>query len=201
MSKKIIILSIIAFIVVVAGVVGALWLINNNTSDKPTEKVDPTVVVPDLTEDFGACNLLTNEQVASTLDVPVADLGEAYNSGRIFSQGGTKSQFCRYSLGSDAETNNFKSEVTVYPDQDSAGSSADAMAEDDTMSSVKLDTADGFFYKMSDELSNVDKFNLTYFNDLNQYTLSITQPSDSTSFDSTSAKAALVSLANTVMKG
>ena len=194
MSKKIIILSIIAFIVVVGAVVGTLWFINNNPWATNT-KVDPTAVVPDLTEDYGACNMLTKDQIVSALGSSANNLGDAYNSGRIFSQGDTRSQFCRFSLGDNAETSNFKSMVTIYSQQHFIDDAAKAFNDDTTVTKVAVNGNDGFFYIKKDELQKTERFELTFYKGMNQYTFTLTQPLDSTMFNESSAKTALTTLA------
>lgn len=195
MSKKIIITSIIAVIVVAGGVVGGLWFLNKPV-ESPVGKNDPSVIVPDLSEDYGACKMLTNDQIKTALGTPADNLGDGVNSGRVFSQGNTKTQNCLYSLATEASKNNFKSEVAIYTDQAFFDTTKKALAEDKTMTPASVGSHQGFFYSNIDTESKIKQFTLMFLEGLNMYSLSITQPSDTTAFDDASAKSVLTILAN-----
>lgn len=199
MSKKIIIIiSIAAVIIIASGIFLTLWFTQRETTQAPAP--DATVVVPDYSEDYGACTLVTKDQITSALGSVADTLKDAYDSGKLFYSENVKAQYCSYDFTDKAEDGNFRAEVSVYITEANADATEDLLKTDTTLTMIPLDSGDGFYRSYTDqkdpEAAPVKHFTLTFFADASQYTLSINQLESSVTFNDMSATKALITLAN-----
>jgi len=199
MSKKIIIIiSIVAVIIITSGIFLALWLSQREATQAPVP--DATVVVPDHSEDYGACTLVTKDQITRALGSIADTLKDPYNSGKLFYSENVKAQYCSYDFTDKAEDGSFRAEVSVYSTEADAEATTNLLETDATLAIVPLDSGDGFYRSYTDQkdpdASPVKHFTLTFLTGASQYTLSINQLESGVTFDDTSATKALITLAN-----
>ena len=132
MSKKalIILISFASIIVIAGGVVGALVLIKGS-ADKVTDSnqsevakddsrdTDPSkqeeTVTPDMSIDLGACTILTQATLQSTLTPAIKTVGEAVNRGYTKEFNGDELQSCIFGFTADnSMENRFTTTVTRF---------------------------------------------------------------------------------------
>lgn len=210
MSKKAIIISIISIIVVAGGVVGILLFVKAQQTAAPSVD-NATTLKADLSKDYGACTILDKNFVKSTLGEPANDLQGPDNVGRIYSPNGDESQLCVYSfIGGGTidnafnQANGFSTEVYVFKDE--ANKTAYKEVVDLTKGAVKgVGDAATFTYVTQDTAASPGspvfkqtKATLKVYSALKIYTYTITQPTESSSFDEQSAKDALLTIAKSV---
>lgn len=200
-SKKSLVITLVsigAVLLIAGGTLFALWLAQPKSSD--TDKnTDPTVVVPDLSKDYGACSLLTKNEIAAEFSDAATDLQDGYNSGRLFYDSEVEAQYCSYDFTSDPANGTFKAEVTVYKSQADSDAIEVLLAEDTTKEEITFNNGSAFYSSDVDQLApnspEIEHFVLTFFEGARQYTFSINQPADTTTFDDASAQTVLVTLA------
>ncbi len=195
-----VIISVIGAMLVAAATVFILWLTQPKAVEPP--KDTSSTIVPDLSKDYGACQLLTKDTIKTALGSKAADLQDGSNSGRLHYSAGVEGQYCSYDFTNNPANGTFKAEVSVYQGSADAQAIMALLADDTTKESLSLTNGDGFYSsnvdKVSQDSPEVQHFVLTFFSQEKQYTLSINQPRETVTFDDTSAKAALVTLANSV---
>lgn len=201
MSKKAIIISIIAVVVVAGGAVAALWWFNNQAK-APIVSNDPNqteTVVPDFSEDYGACDLFTKDIIKSSLGSVADNLADGVNSGRIFGQDGAKAQNCTYAFdSSDMANSNFNVEIYIYKTQADVDGVVQAHKDDKTFSPVSALGENAVSYESDLTDLGRHQFSVLFYKGLNQYTLTITQPSGSSNFTADTAIRSLTTLAGEI---
>jgi hypothetical protein len=199
MSKKAIIISLIAMLVVAGGVVGALVLYKNPLAS--TFGTDPSVpLAADTSKDYGACTLLDNATILSALGVSSADLYGPNNMGRIYSHLGDESQTCVYSFvpGGTIDNgfhieNSLSVEVYVYKNQ----STKDKVVIDPNYTpAVVTGVADSAtFAGIKSDDPSASQYVLKAVSGLKTYTFTLTKPTDGNTFTDSSARTALETIA------
>lgn len=198
MTRKKIIISIIIVIVITVGTVAALYffklLAPSNT--------DEVTAVPDLAEDYGACDLLTTESIKDALGTPANSLKDGFDTGRIRASSDSQAQSCVYGLTDQVtaitETmllDSFYTTVYLYGNEANK-TDADSFYDDAEMVDGIGEQA-GFSIKTDDEATYTD-YELRVNSDLRYFSFSIRTSPDSTLFTESSAQEALTSLAKLV---
>lgn len=192
--------SIMGVILFASATILVLWLVQPKETD--TKKDDPSIIVPDLSRDYGACQLLNKDTIKTSLGDIASDLKDGDNSGRLFYSEGVEAQYCSYDLASTPTAGNFKVEVSVYKNSSDAEEIKTLLADDTEKESIALTNDTGFYWSYSDKADqsspDVQHFVVTWFSDEKQYTLSINQPVEEATIDDTQAKEYLTALANAI---
>lgn len=201
MSKKAIIISIIAVVVVAGVAVAALWWFNNQTK-APIVSNDPNqteTIVPDLSKDYGACDLLTKDTIKSAIGGSADNLGDGFNSGRIYAQNGAESQYCRYPFDESNEANsNFTVEIYIFKDQADLDYILASYKDDKTVKPVTGLGENAVSHESDLTDLGRHQFSVVFYKGLNQYTLTITQPISSSNFTADTAIRSLTTLAGEI---
>lgn len=145
-------------IVIAAVVVLILWLVQPNTSDVPNEGNNQTSeqdnsFVPDLSIDFGACDMTSKEFIQSAFSGNLPSLQEAEDLGKVFSGSeGLETHLCAYYLGNEQElTHSVNIVVIAYTDEAMHDAEKSAIYADATPVNGIADTAAYYSSEVPDE--------------------------------------------------
>lgn len=205
MSKKTIIISVVA-VVVVAGIATAVLLLVRGASNKGMDTDDDryatTKTIPDPTKNYGACDLLTTTSIKSALGASADKLAAGFNAGKGIVGDGDTAQNCVYGLSKQVTeisttmlTDSFYTTVYVYKDQ--ASKTADTAAYDNSTSVEGIGDKAGFFTSVDQALKTTD-YSLRVDVGLRYYAFAIRQTTSTKTFDETSALAALTTLSKSI---
>lgn len=206
-----IIASLVGVIMIAAGVVGALSVLNR-AADTPSETIpdqttelsdDPAKqeaqTLPDLSEDFGACTVITKDQVAAALSPTISSVPDFKNRGFGYLQGGDKAQTCLYDFSDGARLNDrLLITVTQFSEASHADDVQKGLKEDKATAVSGLSNTAYFATSSDNEELNETRYALHIFKDDKQYTFELIQPFDGNDFTVESARSALTRLAETV---
>lgn len=196
MSKKAIIISIAAAVIIASGVAAGLWFFRDvvNAPSQNTANFEP-----DRSADYGACQLLTKDQIKRALGNVANDLRNGFDSGRVFYSEGLESQYCSYDFAADAAAGNFKAEVIMKNTEAGIDEATQLLQRDELVTEVSVDNAPAFYRQFTDQLQldspKITHFTVTFFDGTTQYTLSVNLPEGSTAMTDDLAQEALASLA------
>ena len=159
MNKRlIIILSFAIPIVIAAVVVLILWLVQPNTSDVPNEGNNQTSeqdnsFVPDLSIDFGACDMTSKEFIQSAFSGNLPSLQDAHDLGKVFSgSAGVQTHICAYYLDNDQVlTNSVNIVVMSYDNTENHDSEKSSIYADATPVAGISDSAVYYSIESPDE--------------------------------------------------
>ncbi|HRQ86933.1 MAG TPA: hypothetical protein PLY16_02375 [Candidatus Saccharibacteria bacterium] len=188
MSKRLlIILSFAIPTAIAAAVVLVLWLVQPNTSSVPDDGNNQStgqenVIIPDLSVNFGACDMTSKEFIQSAFSGNLPTLQDANDLGRVFSGSeAIETHLCAYYL--DAEqvlTHSLNIVVVNYTDEDvHSAEKSGIYAEAEPVTGI-ADTAAFYSSEAPDEGGDgliqqslrVDRANRAY-------TITLSQPSSS----------------------
>jgi len=203
MSKKVIIISVASVILIAGAVFGALYFIKKSSTPSEQAPVAEAKTTPDLSVNFGACDLLNKETIKTALGAVAKDLQGPGDMGRAFLKGGDQSQVCVYSFVGDAnfdnnfnQTNSFNVEVFVHASQSSIDTLKTAVSDGKT---VVTGIGDGaVYYSRADQAVTYQSFTLIVYSGLKHYTYNISIPKSDTRLNADSARTALESIAKSV---
>ena len=213
-KSRLIIISI-AIVIVIAALVTALLVVTTQHKVTPavatTIKNDPakdnpanqeSLITPDLSKDLGACTAISKDTITSALGSKVESVGNSVNLGYAGSaaKGGDGSQTCVFPFSSaNALNNRYSTTVTLFATADSkkaAQSAYSAMTKIDGIGDA------AYFETVNTEASAgtaaLHAYNAYVFSGGKLYTLTISQPTDSDTFTSTSAQEALTTIAKSM---
>lgn len=201
MSKKAIIIGIITVLVVAVGTTAVLYFIKNNTSsNNPSTPVAETV--PDLSANYGACDLVTKDLIQSNLDIASVSLFDGFDTGKGNLGGGDTAQDCVFGfnkqvteISPDMFTNSFYTTVHVFADQAQKTAGDSVYEGADIIPGIGDKAA---FFEESGEALDYTNFEVRVSKGLRVFSFSIRQSKDSTLFTSVTAKSKLAELAKTV---
>jgi hypothetical protein len=195
MSKKAVIISIAAVLLIAGGVATGLWVFRDVINPPVQNNAN---FEPDRSVDYGACRILTKDTIKAELGDVAKDLKDGFDSGKVFYSDGIESQYCSYDFASDTAAGNFKVEVIMKNTEAGIEEATQLLSDDDAFTEVSVGGATGFYRETTDQTlldsPRVTHFTLTFFEGTTQYALSINLPEDSTTFDTESATQALTSL-------
>jgi hypothetical protein len=204
-KRSAIILSIVGVIVVAVIAVTTLLIIKSIVKKGPdvaTIVNKNAVLKPDVSQNFGACTLLSKTTIESALGSVASTLHGPDNEGVGTIGSGDTAQTCVYPFLSDGSfaTNGFNLDnsfnVLVYEYKNSSNKTSDRERIGSVSVSGLGDKA-AYVTTMGDS-NNPNSFSLTVYSGLKYFTYTINQPTASTTFSSDSAKSALVTIANSV---
>ena len=213
-KRKLVIISIAAVIVVAAIVTTVLFLTMHRAvapsvttaSKSDPAKADPSKqeaqTTPDLSKDLGACTAVTKATVVTALGTKVKTVGDADNRGYAGSsaKGDAGSQTCVFALSSANTLNNrYSTTVTQFSTTDSQ-----KVSEEAYVAMTKLDgIGTSAYFEAVDTTASagttaLHAYNVYIFSGSKLYTLTLTQPTDLDAFTSTTAQAALTTIAKSI---
>ena len=202
MRKRTIIISISALLVIVLATVGVLYVINNGKNTSTSQATKPTHVIPDLSHNYGACDLFNITSIKSALGSPAASITDGFNTGIANSGGGDTAQNCVYGLSTKVTEvsdtmlmNSFYTLVYVYKNQANKDGAGDAY-DGATLIPGIGDKAG--FISYSDKTLKYTDYSLHVDSGLRYFVYSIRVPLGSPSFTDSSAEDALTKLAKSV---
>ena len=201
MSKKAIIIGIVTVLVVAVGTTAVLYFIKNNTSSDTSSTAVPETV-PDVSANYGACNLVTKDAIRSNLGIESNALFDGFDTGKGNIGGGDTSQDCVFGfnkkvtqISADMFMDSFYTTIHVYADQAQKTAGDSVYEEADIIPGIGDKAA---FFEKSSELLDYTNFEVRVNKDLRYFSFSIRQSKDSTLFTAATAKSKLAELAKTV---
>lgn len=199
MSKKFIIIAVAVIIVVMAATIGTLYVLVPHSNQKDPTDTKVATTLPDLSKDYGACDLLQPRQIQDALGTSLT-IGTGFDMGRGYIRGGDTSQMCAYGLDKDvteisdtALNDTFYTTVYVYKDELSKAS--DVYAFEGYSDVAEVGDRAGYFVTTTDQTTD---YSLKVAYGLRSYSLAIRQQAAKTSFDEKSAKEVLIGLAKLI---
>ena len=207
MSKKAIIISIIAVLIVAGIVVGGLYLFKYKPGDAaydPTGPAKPgTVLTADTSKDFNATTLLSKDTVKSALGTAAANLEGPNNLGFVHAKDGGESQTAVYPFVSGGTidnsynvTNAFSFEVYQHTDK----ASVDALIAVKPSTAVDITSLGdkAWFIENKTAGAPTTSYSLLVVSGTKHYTFRISQPANAATFTLDSAKSALTTIASSL---
>lgn len=219
MSKKLIIISIVAVIIIIGTTVGVLYAIKPPTKTETDEQSSAPqggpVYVVDTSKDYGACAQLEKQIVKDALGDVADNLQGPDNAGRAGRvqtiEGGPEgtvsmdSQTCVYGFVSGGTVQNgFNADngFSVVASQLEAQKDHDQLLknyQEDVFFESIDGIEDGAFYKaVTGKGYDISTFELVVIDGLKAYTYTINQPAKKTTFTIESAKTALQKIASSL---
>jgi len=208
MHKKLIIIIaiVVGVLIIAAGVVGAITVLNKQNNAKTVEETaknwdaDPSKqeaqTTPDLSVDLGACTTLSVETISDSLKPNVTEVRDANNRGFGYEMNGDRSQSCVYAFSaSENLSNRFTLTVTELKDDTNKKNAIADLANYTEVSGVGEKA--GFLFEGNEDLMQ-NSYTLIVVKDMNRYTLNILQPSDDDAFTKDNAQAALLKIAQSI---
>lgn len=201
MSKKALIIGIVVVLLVAIGTTTVLFLIKNNTASNQT-KLIPNGTTPDLSVDYGACDLLSTDTIKSILGLGSDNLFAGFDTGKGSSGGGDSAQNCVYGfkdkvivISNDMLLDTFYTTVYIFGDDARKDAARNVYDSGDVILGLGDKAA---FFEKSGETLDYTNYEVRVGNGLLDYSFSIRQSKDSTLFTSASAKSKLTELAKSV---
>lgn len=208
MHKKLIVIIavIVGVLIIAAGVVGAITVLNKQHDAQKAEETaknwdaDPTKqeaqTTPDLSVDLGACTVVSAETIANSLKPPVTEVRDAENRGFGYEMNGDRSQSCVFAFSAaDNLMNRFTLTVTEFKDDTNKKNAVTELANYTMVSGIGEKAG---YQAASDENLKQDSYILIFIKDMKQYTLGILQPSEGDVFAKDTAQTALEKIAKSI---
>jgi hypothetical protein len=197
MSKKTIIISLIA-IVAIAAIVMTVFLLLKPGATKPATGV----TVPDLSQNYGACDLVSTATIKAALGSPASSLTAGFDTGKASAGNGDLAQTCVYGLHKTVTaidttmlTDTFYTIVYIYKNEANKTSAAQINDGAVTVSGIG-DKAS--FFTTANPTPNTTDYSLRVDVGLRSFSFAIRQTTSKAAFDATSAQTALTKLAKEV---
>jgi hypothetical protein len=200
-TKKKLLISIIIILAVAAVTIGIVYFVRVSNTPPPEQPVS-TETTPDLSVNYGACDLVSVSEIKASLGETADTISEGFNTGRGYESNGNSAQNCVYGLSekvtsitSEMLDNSLYTTVYVYGSQESK----DADQAVYTSNTVVTGIGDkAVFINSSDADLKTTKYELRVASGMRYFAFTLKQATDSTLLDEPSAIAALKELASNI---